>query len=59
VLSFKAGGSTSHDTVIALAMVLVWVAVGVVWFVMNTRQQGHELLVKKPQLTKEEINNLD
>ena len=59
VLSFKAGGSTSHDTAIALAMVIVWMAVGVVWFVMNTRRQGHKLLVKKPQLTWEELNNPD
>jgi len=59
VLSFKAGGSTSHDTVIALAMVLIWLAVGVVWFVMNTRQQGHELLVKKSQLSPNDVNNPD
>jgi amino acid transporter len=59
VLSFKAGGSTSHDTVIALAMVLIWLAVGVVWFVMNTRQQGHELLVKKSQLSTNDVDNPD
>ena len=59
VLSFKAGGSTSHDTVIALAMVLIWLAVGVVWFVINTRQQGHELLVKKSQLSPNDVNNPD
>ena len=51
-LSFKAGGSTSRDTILALGMVLVWMAVGIVWFIFNTRKQGHEILVKKPQLTK-------
>ena len=58
-LSFKAGGNTSRDTILALGMVLVWMAVGIVWFVMNTRKQGHEILVKKPQLTEEELNNPD
>jgi amino acid transporter len=58
-LSFKAGGSTSRDTILALGMVLVWLAVGIVWFVLNTRKQGHEILVKKPQLTSEDINSPD
>jgi protein-S-isoprenylcysteine O-methyltransferase Ste14 len=58
-LSFKAGGSTSRDTILALGMVLVWLAIGIVWFVLNTRKQGHEILVKKPQLTSEDINNPD
>jgi amino acid transporter len=60
VLSFKAGGSTSRDTILALGMVLVWLAIGVVWFVLNTRKQGHEILVKsKPQLTPEDLNTPD
>jgi amino acid transporter len=60
VLSFKAGGNTSRDTILALGMVLVWLAVGVVWFIMNTRKQGHEILVKsKPQLTQEDLNTPD
>jgi len=46
VLSFKAGGSTSRDTILALGMVLVWIAVGIIWFVVNTRKQGHEILVR-------------
>jgi len=58
-LSFKAGGNTSRDTILALGMVLVWMAVGIVWFVMNTRKQGHEILVKKPQLTEKELNSPD
>jgi len=39
-LSFKAGGNTSRDTILALGMVLVWLAVGIVWFVLNTKKQG-------------------
>ncbi len=60
VLSFKAGGSTSRDTILALTMVLVWLAVGVIWFFLNTRKQGHEVLVKaKPQLTPDDLNAPD
>ena len=60
VLSFKAGGSTSRDTILALGMVLVWLGVGVVWFILNTRKQGHEVLVKtRTQLTPDDLNTLD
>ena len=60
VLSFKAGGNTSRDTILALGMVLVWLAVGVAWFVHNTRKQGHEVLVKsKVQLTQDDLNSPD
>ena len=59
-LSFKAGGSTSRDTIVALAMVLVWLAVGAVWFVHNTRKQGHEVFVKsKAQFTQDDLNSPD
>jgi len=44
VLSFKAGGSTSHDTIIALIFVLIWLVAGIIWFVHNTRKQRHEIL---------------
>jgi hypothetical protein len=37
-------------------MVLVWMAIGIVWFVLNTHKQGHDILVKKPQLTPDELN---
>jgi len=51
-LSFKAGGNTSRDTILALGMVVVWLAIGIVWFVMNTGKRGHAILVKsKAQLT--------
>jgi amino acid transporter len=46
VLSFKSGGSTSKDALIALIMVAVWLVAGVVWFITNTRRQGHAVLVK-------------
>jgi amino acid transporter len=58
-ISFKAGGSTSRDAILAIGMVLVWMAIGIVWFVFNTRKQGHEILVKKPQLTEDDINAQD
>jgi len=60
MLSFNAGGSTQRDTILALGMVLVWLAVGIAWFVLNTRKQGHEILVKsKPRLTQDELNTPD
>jgi hypothetical protein len=34
-------------------------AVGIVWFVMNTKKQGHAVLVNKPQLTEKDINSPD
>jgi hypothetical protein len=41
-------------------MVLVWLAVGIIWFVLNTKKQGHEVLVKsKAQLTQEDLNSPD
>jgi amino acid transporter len=55
-LSFKAGGSTSRDTVIALAMVAVWLAAGAIWFVVNTRRQRNPILVTEaPQLTEKDL----
>jgi hypothetical protein len=59
-LSFKAGGNTSRDTILALGMVVVWLAIGIVWFVMNTRKEGHAILVKsKAQLTEKDLNEPD
>jgi len=40
MLSFKAGADTSRDTILALGMVLSGWAIGIVWFVFNTRKQG-------------------
>jgi len=45
VLSFKAGGSTSRDTTMALVMVLIWLIIGIIWFIFNTRNRGHEIFV--------------
>ncbi|HXZ95376.1 MAG TPA: APC family permease [Dehalococcoidia bacterium] len=59
-LSFKAGGTTSRDTVIALVMVVVWLAAGAVWFVLNTRRQGYRVLVSEAvQLMPSEVNTTD
>jgi len=55
-LGIKAGGNTSKDAFIALAMVGVWIAVGVVWFVINTQHQKQPVLVRKaPQLTPNDL----
>jgi amino acid transporter len=45
VLSFKAGGSTSRDTTVALIMVIIWLIIGITWFIVNTRNRGHKILV--------------
>ncbi len=47
VLSIKAGGATSRDTLIALVMVGIWIAAGAVWFIVNTPRQGHRVLVRQ------------
>jgi amino acid transporter len=55
-LSIKSGGSTSKDAIIALAMVVIWLAAGIAWFIVNTRKQGHQILVKAaPKLTDKEL----
>ena len=48
-LSITAGGATQTDTVVALAIVVVWAVIGAAWFVVNTRRQGHAVLVEKEQ----------
>jgi len=59
-LSISSGGSTQRDTVIALAMVGVWIAAGVVWFILNTRRQGHPILTKhEKQLTAADIDDTE
>jgi amino acid transporter len=55
-LSVKGGGSTSKDAMIALVMVAAWLVAGVVWFVTNSRRQGHVILTKQvPQGIPEKI----
>jgi amino acid transporter len=52
----SAGGSSATDAIIALAMVVVWMVVGIVWFIINTRKQGHKILIKgAEQLTHEDL----
>lgn len=51
-LGVKAGGSTSKDAYISLAMVAVWLVAGAIWFIVNTQRQKHSVLVRQAiQLT--------
>lgn len=57
-LDYTAGGSTANDTLIAVAMVVVWLVVGAIWFVYNTKTQGQEVLTKKAtRLTQAELSD--
>jgi len=52
----SAGGSSATDAIIALAMVAVWMVVGIVWFVFNTYKQGRKILIREStQLTHEDL----
>jgi amino acid transporter len=53
VMSVTAGGSTQTDTLIALAAVVVWIAVGVAWLVLNSAASKKSLLVKPASLSPE------
>ena len=44
--SITAGGSTQTDTVIALAIVAVWIVAGAVWLVVNSAAQRRSLFVE-------------
>jgi basic amino acid/polyamine antiporter, APA family len=46
VASLTAGGSTQTDTVIALGLVIAWIAVGVVWLVANSVSSQRSVLLK-------------
>jgi hypothetical protein len=46
VMSVSAGGSTQTDTLIALAFVGVWIAIGAVWLVINSGANKQSILVK-------------
>jgi len=48
-MSVSSGGSTQSDTVIALAIVGVWIVIGAVWLVVNSAATKTSLLVK-PQV---------
>ncbi len=45
-LSITAGGSTQTDTLIALGFDAVWIAVGAVWLLANSRATSRSLLVR-------------
>jgi basic amino acid/polyamine antiporter, APA family len=46
-LSISAGGSTQKDTVEALAMVGIWIVVGVIWLVGNSASSRQPILVRQ------------
>jgi amino acid transporter len=51
-LGISAGGSSSTDAVIAIAMVIVWLIAGAVWFIHNSKKEGHPILTRHvPQAT--------
>jgi amino acid transporter len=52
-MSVSAGGSTQTDTLIALAVVGVWIVVGAVWLLINSAANKTSLLVK-PQIVSPE-----
>src|ERR1035437_7246823 len=52
-MSVSAGGSTQTDTLIALAVVGVWILVGAVWLLFNSASSKTSLLVK-PQIVSPE-----
>ena len=43
-LGISAGGSTATDAVIAIAMVIVWLIAGAVWFMHNTKKEGRPIM---------------
>jgi hypothetical protein len=47
-LSIKAGGSTQTDTVKALAVVILWIVLGLVWVLGNPRMRGTKLFHQPP-----------
>jgi APA family basic amino acid/polyamine antiporter len=47
-LAVKAGGSTSTDTVKAIAIVVAWCVAGVIWVVANPRMRGSKVFAEPP-----------
>lgn len=43
-LAFKAGGAAAKDATKAIEVVGLWLVLGVVWVVANSRRKGHQLL---------------
>ena len=51
-LGISAGGSSATDALIAIAMVIVWLVAGAVWFISNTKKQGRPVMTGHlPQAT--------
>ena len=47
-LSLSSGGSTQVDTIIALAAVAIWIGLGAVWLLANSRVSDRSVLVARP-----------
>jgi amino acid transporter len=45
-LSIVSGGSTQTDTLIAIAIVVVWMGAGIIWFVAGSRARSQPILVR-------------
>jgi amino acid transporter len=57
-LGISAGGSSATDALIAIAMVLVWLVAGAVWFISNTRKQARPVMTGHlPQATGLEVDD--
>jgi amino acid transporter len=54
-MSVSAGGATQTDTLIALAIVGVWILVGAVWLLFNSASSKTSLLVKPQTVTSPEL----
>ena len=51
-LGISSGGSSATDALIAIAMVIVWLVAGAVWFISNTKKQGGPIMTGHlPQAT--------
>ncbi len=57
-LGISSGGSSATDALIAIAMVIVWLVAGAVWFISNTRKQGRPVMTgHMPQATGLEVDD--
>ncbi|MGA2104090.1 APC family permease [Methanoregula sp.] len=51
-LGISSGGSSATDALIAIAMVIIWLVAGAVWFISNTKKQGNPIMTGHlPQAT--------
>jgi basic amino acid/polyamine antiporter, APA family len=54
-MSVSAGGSTQTDTIIALAVVGVWIVIGATWLIVNSAATKTSLLVKPQPVSSPEL----